>query len=177
MPVPAILPAAGAIMPYVPPVAKAASMGLAKFGIPIAGGLMQIPAVKEGMRSITQPGIDTAMDMYGKGQDARGYITGYDTKQNPFEVAKERGLAGVLGGGIDNITMGATDFDKRGDSKKQKDVKDFLRKFIFGSQGVDARKTRDEMGGGDITSFSPGERPGEFGYTFPSKVAPNININ
>ena len=166
MPAPIIAPLSAA-MPVIAPVTKGlGSMGLAKFGIPIAGGLSQIPAVKKGMQTVMQPGIDTVMDMYGKGQDTRGYITGYDTKQNPFEVAKERGLAGVLGGGIDNITMGATDFDKRGDSKKQKDVKDFLRKFIFGSQGVDARKTRDEMGGGDITSFSPGERPGEFNYSF-----------
>ena len=96
----------------------------------------------------------------------RGYITGYDTQQTPFEVAKERGLAGVLGGTIDQFTGGMTDLDKRGDSKKQKDVKEFLNKFIYGSQGVGARKTRDEMGGGDITSFSPGERPGEFNYSF-----------
>ena len=177
MPVPAILSGASAIMPYVPPAAKGVSMGLAKFGIPMAGGLSQIPAVKEGMQAAMQPGIDTIKDMYGKGQDLRGYITGYDTKQTPFEVAKERGLAGVLGGGIDTITGGMTDLDKRGDSKKQKDVKDFLRKFIFGSQGDAARKTRDELGGGDITSFSPGQRPGEFEYTFPSaKVAPNINL-
>ena len=115
---------------------------------------------------LVQPGINTIKDMYGRGQDARGYITGYDTKQTPFEVAKERGLAGVLGGTIDTVTGGMTDFDKRGDSKKQKDTKDFLRKFIFGTQGDAARKTRDEMGGGDITSFSPGERPGEFNYSF-----------
>ena len=82
---------------------------------------------------LVQPGINTIKDMYGRGQDARGYITGYDTKQTPFEVAKERGLAGVLGGTIDNITGGMTDLDKRGQSKKQKDTKDFLRKFIFGT--------------------------------------------
>ena len=80
---------------------------------------------------LVQPGINTIKDMYGRGQDARGYITGYDTKQTPFEVAKERGLAGVLGGTIDNITGGMTDLDKRGDSKKQKDVKKFLNKFIY----------------------------------------------
>jgi len=110
-------------------------------------------------------------------KNMRGYQFGYDTQQTPFEVAKERGLAGVLGGTIDNITRGATDFDKRGDSKKNKDAKEFLSKFIFGTQGDAARKTRDEMGGGPITSFSPGERPGEFGFDFPSaRVAPNINI-
>ena len=135
MPVPAIFPAAGAIMPYVPPVAKGVSMGLAKAGIPIAGGLMQIPAVKKGMQDAMQPGIDTIKDMYGKGQDARGYITGYDTKQTPFDVAKERGLAGVAGGFVDNVTGGMTDLDKRGDSKKQEDVKKFLNKFIYGTEG------------------------------------------
>ena len=82
---------------------------------------------------LVQPGINTIKDMFGKGQDMRGYITGYDTKQTPFEVAKERGLAGVLGGTIDTITGGMTDFDKRGDSKKQKDVKKFLNKFIYGT--------------------------------------------
>ena len=101
-------------------------------------------------------------------RDMRGYSTGYDTQQTPFEVAKERGLAGVVGGTIDNLTMGATDFDKRGKSKKQEDAQKFLNKFIFGTQGDAARKTRDEMGGGDITSFSPGPRPelGEFNYSF-----------
>ena len=68
--------------------------------------------------------------------DTRGYITGYDTRQTPFQVAKERGLAGVLGGGIDASTFGMTDFDKRGDSKKQKDTKEFLRKFVYGTDGM-----------------------------------------
>ena len=85
---------------------------------------------------LVQPGINTIKDMYGRGQDARGYITGYDTKQTPFEVAKERGLAGVLGGGIDQFTGGMTDFDKRGDSKKQKDVKKFLKQFVYGTDGM-----------------------------------------
>ena len=85
---------------------------------------------------LVQPGINTIKDMYGRGQDARGYITGYDTKQTPFEVAKERGLAGVLGGGIDASTFGMTDFDKRGDSKKQKDVKKFLKQFVYGTDGM-----------------------------------------
>ena len=120
------------------------------------------------------PGL---LEMNPAFRNMRGYQFGYDTQQTPFEVAKERGLAGVLGGAIDNITRGATDFDKRGDSKKNKDAKEFLNKFIFGTQGDTARKTRDEMGGGPITSFSPGERPGEFGFDFPSaRVAPNITI-
>ena len=109
------------------------------------------------------PGL---LEMNPAFRNMRGYQFGYDTQQTPFDVAKERGLAGVLGGTIDNITRGATDFDKRGESKKQKDTKEFLNKFIFGIQGDAARKTRDEMGGGDITSFSPGERPGEFNYSF-----------
>jgi hypothetical protein len=78
-------------------------------------------------------------------RDARGYQLGYDTQQTPFEVAKERGLAGVIGGTIDNITGGMTDFDKRGDSKKQKDAKEFLGKFIYGSQGVAGRDNASEI--------------------------------
>ena len=138
MPAPIIpIGLSSAVMPVVAPVTKGlGSMALAKFGIPIAGGLSQIPAVKKGMQAAMQPGIDTIKDMYGKGQDARGYITGYDTKQTPFEVAKERGLAGVLGGTIDSATGGMTDFDKRGDSKKQKDTKEFLKKFMYGTDGM-----------------------------------------
>ena len=93
------------------------------------------PKFKEGVRSVIQPGINTIKDMYGKGQDMRGYITGYDTKQTPFEVAKERGLAGVLGGTVDAMTGGMTDFDKRGDAKKQKDAKNFLNQFVYGTGG------------------------------------------
>ena len=110
--------------------------------IPIAAGVTSIlpPGFKEGVRSgvrsAIQPGIDTIKDMYGKGQDARGYITGYDTKQTPFDVAKERGLAGVAGGFVDNITGGMTDLDKRGDSKKQKDTKKFLKQFVYGTDGM-----------------------------------------
>ena len=68
-------------------------------------------------------------------RDARGYITGYDTQQTPFEVAKERGAAGVVGGTIDAFTGGMTDFDKRGDSKRQKDTKEFLKNFVYGTEG------------------------------------------
>ena len=70
-------------------------------------------------------------------RDMRGYYAGYDTQQTPFEVAKERGAAGVVGGTIDAFTGGMTDFDKRGDSQKQKDTKEFLNKFIYGTQGRD----------------------------------------
>jgi len=50
-----------------------------------------------------------------------------------MQTAKERGAAGVVGGFIDNVTMGATDFDKRGDSQRQKDTKKFLNQFIYGT--------------------------------------------
>ena len=42
----------------------------------------------------------------------------------------------MLGGTIDNITRGATDFDKRGDSKKNKDAKEFLKLFVYGTDGM-----------------------------------------
>ena len=156
MPAPIIDPLSAA-MPVIAPVTKGlGSMGLAKFGIPIAG-LSQIPAVKKGMQTVMQPGIDTVMDMYGKGQDTRGYITGYDTKQNPFEVAKERGLAGVAGGFAVAMTGNRFDFDKRGESKKQKDTKDFLRKFIFGTQGVAGRDMEGQLGAA----------PGSMNYEMP----------
>ena len=80
------------------------------------------------------PGIGL-LDAVPAYRDFRGYSTGYDTQQTPFEVAKERGLAGVAGGLVDNLTMGATDFDKRGDSKKQKDTKQFLKNFVYGTEG------------------------------------------
>jgi len=131
-------------------------------------GLMQNQNAQAFTQGLGAAFVPPVMDTMGR---AINYGAGAPVNMG---TAKERGLAGVLGGTIDNITGGMTDLDKRGDSKKQKDTKDFLRKFIFGTQGAAARKTRDEMGGGDITSFSPGSRPGEFGYTFPS--APNINI-
>ena len=84
---------------------------------------------------LVQPGINTIKESIDKVKAGRGYAFGYDTDQTPFEVAKERGLAGVLGGTIDTITGGMTDFDKRGDSKKQKDTKEFLNKFIYGTEG------------------------------------------
>ena len=78
------------------------------------------------------PGLAERIPAY---RNMRGYVGGYDTQQTPFQVAKERGLAGVLGGTIDAVTGGMTDFDKRGDSKKQKDTKEFLNKFIYGTEG------------------------------------------
>ena len=79
------------------------------------------------------PGL---LEMNPAFRNMRGYQFGYDTQQTPAQVAKERGLAGVLGGTVDSITSGMTDFDKRGDSKKQKDVKKFLNQFIYGSDGM-----------------------------------------
>ena len=78
------------------------------------------------------PGLAERIPAY---RNMRGYVGGYDTQQTPFQVAQERGLAGVIGGGIDSVTGGMTDFDKRGDSKKQKDTKEFLNKFIYGTEG------------------------------------------
>ena len=91
-------------------------------------------------------------------RNARGYITGYDTQQTPLQVAKERGLAGVAGGFVDQLTSGMPDFDKRGDSKKQKDTKDFLRKFIFGTQGVAGRDMEGQLG----------VAPGSMNYEMPN---------
>ena len=97
-------------------------------------------------------------------RNARGYMTGYDTQQTPAQVAKERGLAGVLGGTIDTITGGMTDFDKRGDSKKQKDTKEFLRKFIFGTDGM-IKKADPVQIDGQIRQANPaGAIPG---FEFP----------
>ena len=47
--------------------------------------------------------------------------------QNIFQDARRRGLAGVIGGALDNLTLGMTDFDKRGDSEGQK----FLKIYIW----------------------------------------------
>jgi hypothetical protein len=88
------------------------------------------------------PGIAEQIPAY---RDARGYQLGYDTQQTPFEVAKERGVAGVAGGAVDLLTRGKTDFDKRGDSKKSKDARDFLNKFIYGSQGVAGRDMESQL--------------------------------
>ena len=82
------------------------------------------------------PVMSGLLNMNPAFKGARGYVGGYDTQQTPFEVAKERGLAGVIGGTIDALTGGMTDLDKRGDSKKQKDVKKFLNQFIYGSDGM-----------------------------------------
>ena len=146
MPVPAILPGVAA--------------AVTKFGIPMAGsyGLMQVPAVRKGMQAVIQPGIDTIKESIDKVKAGRGYTFGYDTDQVPIEVAKERGLAGVVGGFADKVTGNKFDFDKRGESKKQKDTKDFLRKFILGTQGVAGREMEGQLG----------VAPGSMNYEMPN---------
>mgnify|MGYP003154567196 CR=1 FL=1 len=89
------------------------------------------------------PGL---LEMNPAFRNMRGYQFGYDTQQTPLEVAKERGLAGVAGGTVDLLTRGMTDLDKRGDSKKSKDARDFLSKFIFGTQGVAGRDMESQLG-------------------------------
>ena len=89
------------------------------------------------------PGL---LEMNPAFRNMRGYQMGYDTQQTPFEVAKERGVAGVAGGAIDLLTRGMTDLDKRGDSKKSKDARDFLSKFIYGTQGVAGREMEGQLG-------------------------------
>ena len=62
--------------------------------------------------------------------------------QNIFQDARRRGLAGIVGGTLDNAFMGMTDFDKRGDSLGQAANKKFLKEFIFGTEG----KNMGDMG-------------------------------
>ena len=151
------------------PVGAVVPLTIAGMGV-LTGDTIRKGKAAEAIRKERAGGKGLMERLSDKVDATRGYITGYDTQQTPFEVAKERGLAGVLGGAIDNITMGATDLDKRGESKKQKDTKEFLNQFIYGSQGVDARNVRDAVGGGDITSFNTGTEPGaKFGYTFNAK--------
>ena len=73
--------------------------------------------------------------------------------QNIFQDARRRGLAGVIGGTLDNLTMGMTDFDKRGDSLGQQANKKFLKEFIFGTEG----KKMGDMG--EPTMPVPGMPP------------------
>ena len=96
---------------------------------------MPVPIAVPGILTGMGTGMGLMNPLGDKVNEARGYALGYDTKQTPFDVAKERGLAGVAGGFVDNLTGGMTDLDKRGDSKKQKDAKNFLNAFIFGKGG------------------------------------------
>ena len=72
---------------------------------------------------------------------------------NIFQDARRRGLAGVIGGTLDNLSMGMTDFDKWGDSLGQEANKKFLKEFIFGTEG----KKMGDMG--EPTMPVPGMPP------------------
>ena len=111
MPVPVIAPVVGGASKLVPP-------------------LMQNPMLMGGAGMLAGAAANPVMDTMGRVNE---YFTGAPMT---MEEAQKRGLAGVAGGTIDNITGGMTDFDKRGDSKKQKDVKKFLNQFIYGSDGI-----------------------------------------
>ena len=110
-----------------------------------------IAPVMGGAGMIAGAAANPVMDTMGRVNE---YFTGAPMT---MEEAQKRGLAGVAGGTIDNITGGMTDFDKRGDSKKQKDTKDFLRKFIFGTQGVAGRDMEGQLGAA----------PGSLNYEMP----------
>jgi len=104
---------------------------------PVVGGasklvppLMQNPMLMGGAGMLAGAAARPVMDTMGRVID---YGAGAPVT---MEEAKKRGLAGVAGGFADNLTSGMTDFDKRGDSKKQKDVKKFLNQFIYGSDGM-----------------------------------------
>jgi len=104
---------------------------------PVVGGasklvppLMQNPMLIGGAGMLAGAAVNPVMDTMAKGA---GYFAGAPVTR---EEAQKRGLAGVAGGLVDNITGGMTDLDKRGDSKKQKDVKKFLNQFIYGSDGM-----------------------------------------
>ena len=111
MPVPVIAPFVGGASKLVPP-------------------LMQNPMLMGGAGMLAGAAANPVMDTMGRVID---YGAGAPVN---MKTAKERGLAGVAGGLVDNLTMGATDFDKRGESKKQKDTKEFLRKFVYGTDGM-----------------------------------------
>ena len=111
MPVPVIAPVMGGASKLVPP-------------------LMQNPYVAGAAGMVAGGLARPVMDTMGRVNE---YFTGAPMT---MEEAQKRGLAGVAGGTIDNITGGMTDFDKRGDSKKQKDTKKFLKQFVYGTDGM-----------------------------------------
>ena len=111
MPVPVIAPVVGGASKLVPP-------------------LMQNPMLMGGAGILAGAAANPVMDTMGRVNE---YFTGAPMT---MEEAQKRGLAGVAGGTIDNITGGMTDFDKRGDSKKQKDTKKFLKQFVYGTDGM-----------------------------------------
>ena len=79
--------------------------------------------------------------------------------QNIFQDARRRGLAGVIGGTLDNLTMGMTDFDKRGDSLGQQANKKFLKEFIFGTEGKKMADMGEPTIMGEPTMPVPGMPP------------------
>ena len=109
----------------VPPVIAPVMGGASKLVQP----LMQNPMLMGGAGMLAGAAANPVMDTMGRAID---YSAGAPVNMG---TAKERGLAGVAGGFVDNLTSGMTDFDKRGDSKKQKDTKEFLNKFIYGTEG------------------------------------------
>ena len=121
MPVPVIAPVMGGASQLVPP-------------------LMQNPMLMGGAGMLAGAAARPVMDTMGRVID---YSAGAPMT---MEEAKKRGLAGVAGGFVDNVTGGMTDFDKRGDSKKQKDTKEFLKKFMYGTQGVAGREMEGQLG-------------------------------
>lgn len=100
--------------------------------------------------------------------------------QNIFQDARRRGLAGIIGGTLDNLTMGMTDFDKRGDGAFQKGTKDFLKSFIFGTQSPEPDKLPAPVPGGTLDGEVPGRKtdgtprtepaPGEEGWRTPRET-------
>ena len=113
MPVPVIAPVVGGASRLVPPLMQCNPM--------LMGGAGMLAGVA----------ANPVMDTMGRVID---YGAGAPVNMG---TAKERGLAGVIGGTIDNITGGMTDFDKRGESKKQKDTKKFLKQFVYGTDGYE----------------------------------------
>ena len=93
-------------------------------------GLMQNQNVKRFTQGLGAAFTPPVMDTMGRVID---YGAGAPVNMG---TAKERGIAGIAGGFVDNLTGGMTDLDKRGDSKKQKDTKEFLNKFIYGTDGM-----------------------------------------
>ena len=88
---------------------------------------------------------------------------------NIFQGAKRRGLAGVIGGTLDKLTGGFTDFDKRGDSPRQAARKealldrgrDFLKEFVFGTEKAKGPVPMPEypLPNGDVTPVPMPEYP------------------
>ena len=114
---------------------------------PVVGGasklvppLLKNPMLIGGAGMLAGAAVNPVMDTMGRVNE---YFTGAPMT---MDEAKKRGLAGVTGGFVDNVTGGMTDFDKRGESKRQKDTKEFLKKFMYGTQGVAGREMESQLG-------------------------------